>query len=626
MRRTKGTTHLNGAIAHPGRRSRLVLVCVLMVFSLFAAQLVRLQGLDAATVSAAAIDDRLRQVVIPADRGVITDVDGLPLAQDVARVHVAVDPVNVRCYTLSTAECDDPDQGSAGIAAAAADIAGVTGDDPAALASMIESTPGRWGYLLKDVSPQRWQQIKALGIPGITAEEHHKRFYPMGDSVAPMLGWLGAGDQPAGGVELTRNRELTGSPGERSFEIGGNGEVITTGTSVESPPVAGQGVRLTIDSDLQWYAYNAIEQRVKEAGALSGYVLVQEVSTGKLVAAASYPSFDPTEATQSAEGMRNPIVEDVYEPGSTSKLITAAAALEEGVVQQDTPFVVPDRLPRAGTSFRDAHEPETPYLTFAGVLATSSNMGTIMYGEKLKDQVFYDYLRKFGLGQKSGLGLAGESGGVVPKPQTWSPTSKFTMMFGQGLSTSPLQQLGVFQTVANGGVHLPPVVVEGITDRQGAYTATPQAKGKRVLQQGTTQTLTDILMHVATDEGTAPAAAVAGYHVAGKTSTADRFDSALGRYKGVTASFIGYAPAEAPKYVVAVTVQRPSRISKYGGTISGPVFADVMRYALQREGVPPSDGTIPEIALTYDPQQQAPGEDPGVSLGDVAVSDERPDE
>jgi cell division protein FtsI (penicillin-binding protein 3) len=602
------------------------LVCVLMIFSLFAAQLVRLQGLDAATVSAAAIDDRLRQVIIPADRGTITDVNDQRLALDVAKVHVAVDPVNVRCYTLTSAECADPAQGSRGIAAAAADIGEVTGEDPARLASIIQSTTGRWGYLLKDVSPQRWQQIRALDIPGITAEDHHRRFYPMGESHAPLLGWLGTGGQPAGGVELTRDDILTGRPGERSFEIGGNGEVITTALSVESPPVAGESVRLTIDSDLQWYAYDAIEQRVKEAGGLSGYVLVQEVSTGKLVAAAGYPSFDPAEATQTADGMRNPIIEDVYEPGSTSKLITAAAALEEGIMTQDTPFVVPNRLPRAGTTFRDAHDPETPYLTFAGVLATSSNMGTIMYGEKLDDQVFYDYLRSFGLGEVSGLGLPGESAGVVPEPKTWSRTSKFTMMFGQGLSTNPLQQLGVYQTVANGGVHLPPSVIEGVTDQQGVYTATPPAASERLLREDTTQTLTDILMHVPTDEGTAPTAAVDGYHVAGKTSTADRFDPDLGRYKGVTASFVGFAPAETPKYVVAVTVQRPTRISKYGGTISGPVFADVMRYALQRQGVPPSGGSIPEIALTYDPQQQAPGEDQGVTLGDVAVSDERPDE
>lgn len=626
MGRKTGSTVPRRGIAHPGRRSRVFLLCTLMVLSLFAAQLVRLQGLDAATVSAAAIDDRLRQVIIPADRGVITDVDGEQLALDVARVNVAVDPVNLRCYTLTVSECRDPSQHKRAIAAAAADIAGVTGDDPDRLASIIESTQGRWGELLKDASPTRWQQIKALGIPGVTAEEYHKRFYPMGASHAPLLGWLGNGGVPAGGVELTREGELTGAPGERSFEIGGNGEVITTGTSVETPPVAGQSVRLTIDSDLQWYAFDAIKRRVKEAGGLSGYVLVQEVRTGKLVAAASYPSFDPADATQTVQDLRNPVVEDVYEPGSTSKLITAAAALEEGLMKQDTPFVVPNRLPRAGTTFRDAHDPETPYLTFAGVLATSSNMGTIMYGEKLKDQVFYDYLRNFGLGAPSGLGMPGESAGVVPEPQTWSATSKFTMMFGQGLSTNPLQQIGVYQTVANGGVHLPPSVVEGVTDQVGGYTPAAVPEGERILQQATTATLTDILMQVPTDEGTAPMAAVDGYHVAGKTSTADRFDPELGRYKGVTASFIGFAPAQEPAYVVSVTVQRPTRISKYGGTISGPVFADVMRYVLQQQGVPPTDAPLPEIALTYDPQQQAPGEDQGVTLGDVAVSDERPDE
>lgn len=623
--RGRGATAHRGVV-HPQRRVRLLLIGTFMVFSLFAAQLVRLQGLDAATVSAAAFDERLKEVIIPATRGTVTDRDGEILAVDVARVDIVVDPVNVRCYGLSRAECADPAAQAAAVEQAATELAAVTGEDAGRLESVISATPGRWGYLLKEVPPQTWQQVQDLGIPGITGEEHYQRTYPLGASAAPLVGWLGSGEAPAGGIELTRHQELTGAPGERSYEIGGNGEVITTGTSTDRPAVAGQDVHLTIDSDLQWYAYDAVQRRVEETAALSGYAIVQEVGTGRIVAAASYPSFDPEGGTQSAADLRNALVEDVYEPGSTAKLITAAAALETGVVERDTPIVVPDRLPRGGEVFKDAHDPSTPWQTFAGVLATSSNMGTILYGEKLSDETLHEYLLKFGLGSRSGLGLPGESAGVVPDPSTWSVTSRFTLMFGQGLSSNALQQTGVFQTVANDGVHIPPSVVAGVSDTQGHYTENPLPGGERVIEADTAQTLTEVLTQVPTDGGTAPQAGIDGYHVAGKTSTADRYDYELGRYDKTTGSFIGFAPAEDPEYVVNVTIQRPTRISKYGGTVAGPVFADIMRYALQKEGVAPTSEPVPELELTYEPDEQAPGEPEGTTLEDVAIKDERSDE
>ncbi|MGB7449240.1 MAG: penicillin-binding protein 2, partial [Ornithinimicrobium sp.] len=450
-RSSNGIGHGRGVV-HPQRRAWVLLLGVLMVFSLFGAQLVRLQGLDAASVSAAAIDDRLREVTIAAPRGEITDVDGEPMALDIERKHITADPVNVAGYR----RVEDGEVVSEGQTGAADDIAALTGSDPKELREVLASTSGRWTYLVKDVSPQTWQEVAALEIPGITSEDYHKRQYPLGEAPAPLLGWVGAGNQPAGGLERTQDEALTGKPGERSYELGGQGEIITTGTSVDTPAVPGHDVRLSIDSDLQWYAYDALEQRVKESGGLSGYVLVQEVKTGRLVAAASYPSFDPGNSTQDADAMRNLLVEDVFEPGSTTKLITAAAALEEGLVEQDTPVVVPTRLPRGGRVFTDAKPHPVLNLTFAGVLATSSNMGTILYGEQLDDETLHDYLARFGMGRSTGLGLPGESSGRLPATKDWGKTTKYTLMFGQGMSSTALQQLGVFQTVANDGVHIPP--------------------------------------------------------------------------------------------------------------------------------------------------------------------------
>jgi cell division protein FtsI (penicillin-binding protein 3) len=616
-RSSNGIGHGRG-VAHPQRRAWVLLLGVLMVFSLFGAQLVRLQGLDAASVSAAAVDDRLREVSIAAPRGAITDVNGEPMALDIERKHITADPVNVAGYR----KVEDGEVVSEGLSGASEEIAAVTGSDPKALHEVLRTTSGRWTYLVKDVSPQTWQEVDELGIPGIDAEDYHKRQYPLGEAPAPLIGWVGAGDQPAGGVERTQDEQLTGKPGERSYELGGQGEIITTGTNVDTPAVPGEDVRLSIDSDLQWYAYDALEQRVRESGGLSGYVLVQEVKTGRLVAAASYPSFDPSNETQDADAMRNLLVEDVFEPGSTTKLITAAAALEEGKVKPDTPVVVPTHLPRGGKVFKDAKPHPVLNLTFAGVLATSSNMGTILYGEKLDEETLHDYLARFGMGRRSGLGLPGESAGVLPPTKEWGRTTQYTLMFGQGMSSTALQQLGVFQTIANDGVHVPPSVIAGTTDNQGRFVEAETPKGERIVSSKTARTLTSIMEEVTTEDGTAPMAAVDGYRVSGKTSTASRFDDELGRYSRTTASFVGYAPSEDPEYVVAVTVQRPTDISIYGGTISGPVFTKVMRYVLQSNGVPPSEREHEPIDLEFDPGAPAPGREQGVTLSDIAIKDE----
>lgn len=610
-------------MVHPARRARVLLLAVLVVLSLFAAQLVRLQGLDAASVSAAALDGRLQTKVIPAARGTITDVHGVPLAMSVERKRIIADPTLVEDYVRR----QDGQEVDRGLPAAADVVAEVTGADRAdVLAALTDPLGERYAVLVPDVSPQQWQELRARNVRGVAAEDLMRRDYPLGESVAPLVGWVGAGELPAGGLELIHQDQLVGEPGEAVYEAGSTGEVITTGLYEEDPAVPGEDLRLTLDADLQWYAFNALRERVEEVDGLSGYAAVLDPRTGRLLALTSYPGFDPADAEQSAEGMRNAAVEDVYEPGSTSKLITAAAALEEGIVEPGTPIEVPVRLPRAGVAFRDAVEKPLQHLTFAGVLANSSNKGTILYGEKLSDDQLYDWAQKFGMGQTSGLGLPGESGGVVPTPDTWSATTRYTFMFGQGLSSTLLQQLGVFQTVANGGVRIPPSLVAGSVDGDGRYVEQPVAEGTRVVSEETATQLATMMTSVASPTGTAPGAAIPGYHVAGKTSTATRVDPETGRYTGgTTASFMGFAPAEDPQFVVAVVVQRPTKVSEFGGVISGPVFADIMRYALQKEGVLPASTPPPVVEMEYDPDEQAPGEPAGVTLGDIAIKDERTD-
>lgn len=598
---------------------RALLLGLLLVLSLFAAQLVRLQGLDAASVSAAALDGRLAVKTIPAARGTITDIDGAELAVSTERKRVTADPTLVQDFAVT----EDGEVVAKGFAAAAQIVAEVTGaKQSSVLEKLTDPDSPRSTVLVSDISPQKWQELRKRDVRGVFAESYMRRDYPLGESAAQLIGWVGAGDQPAGGLELVRNSELVGTPGEAVYEQGRTGEVISTGLYSEEPAQPGSDLRLSLDADMQWYIYDAVRERVKESGGLSGYAVVQEVRTGRIVGMASYPSFDPADTTQDVAKMRNAAVEDVYEPGSTAKLITAAAALEEGIIEPQDPIEVPSGMRRGGSSFRDVEPHPVLHLTFAGVLAKSSNMGTLLYGEKLPGDKLYDWIRKFGLGTPTGHGLPGESAGLVPEPKTWSATTHYTFMYGQGLSGTLLQQVGVFQTVANNGVHVPPSFVAGTTDPEGRYTEVPVAQGKRIISEETATTLTTIMQQIPAAGGTAPDAAVPGYHVAGKTSTASRIDPTTGRYSGVTASFIGFAPAEDPEYVVAVVVQRPTRISEYGGVIAGPVFSSIMRYALQKGGIEPATTPPVTVPLEYDPAKQAPGEDPGVTLGEIAVKDE----
>ena len=609
-------------VVHPARRARTLLLGVLVMLSLFAAQLVRLQGLDAASVSAAAINSRLEVQAIPAARGTITDADGAELAVSVERKRIVADPTLLDDYGVTD---DDDEVEPQDIEAAADAVAETTGADRGkVLDALLNPLGEKYTILAKEVTPQQWQELRKKRVPGVSAETLMQRQYPLGEAAAPMIGWMGAGGMAAGGVELVSDEALTGVPGEATFEVGALGERISTGLYEEDPAVPGQDVRLSIDADLQWYAYDAVRTRVKEAGALSGYATVIEADTGRVVALASYPSFDPADDTQTAEGMRNAAVEDVYEPGSTAKLITAAAALEEGLVEMDTPVEVPVRLVRHGTTFKDAEDHPVEHLTLAGVLAKSSNMGTILFGEQLSDDQLYGWMKKFGLGEWTGLGLPGESKGLLPEPSTWSGTSRYTMMYGQGLSSTLVQQAMVFQAVANGGVQLKPSLIAGSTDREGRYQEVPLASGRRVISEETAATLTKIMEQVPTANGTAPQAAIDGYHVAGKTSTASRINPKTGTYSGggVTSSFMGFAPADDPKYVVAVAIQRPTRIHIFGGVIAGPVFSDIMRFALQDAGIAPATTPPDEVPITYDPEKKAPGEPSGVTLGDIAIKDE----
>jgi len=295
--------------------------------------------------------------------------------------------------------------------------------------------------------------------------------------------------------------------------------------------------------------------------------------------------------------MRNPSVQDVYEPGSTGKVMTLAAAIEEKKITPETVLTVPYAMKRSTKVFHD-HEPHaTQRLTASGILAVSSNTGSIQIGEMLSNDTLHNYLSKFGIGEKTGSGLPGESRGILPKVADWSGTTAPTVAFGQGYSLTAMQATSVFATIANDGVRVSPTVIAGTSDASGNYTPSATRESVRVVSSETAQKMRIMMESVVSANGTAPTAAIAGYRVAGKTGTAMRIDDTCGCYRGYTASFIGFAPADNPAYVISVTIQDPKGLH-WGGALGGPVFKKVMSFVLQSKGIAPTGTKVDPVALT----------------------------
>jgi cell division protein FtsI (penicillin-binding protein 3) len=584
---------------------RAMTVAALFVFSVFGAQLLRLQGFDAAATAASALSERTQTEEIPALRGRILDVNGKVLAASLERRQVVADQTAVREYRKTVNGIPT----KVGVAGAVADLAPLL-DIPADQLAPTLTGQARYRIIAKGVTPLIWRHIAELGIPGIYSERTTStRSYTQPMDAASLVGFMQQSGAPGGGLEVMLDTSLKGRAGHEAVETAPNGRVIPSGRQEVTPAVPGHDVKLTINSDLQWYAQNALAQKVIETRALSGSVVVQSVRTGRLLAVASYPTFNSNDAGRATGRLTNLAFNDVYEPGSTGKVMTAAAVLQEGAVTPATPMLVPDSLHRSDRTFHDSHGHATEYLTFSGVLAKSSNVGTIMAGERISPAVMERYFRAFGVGSTSGMGFPGESRGLLAKASDWSGSQRYTVLFGQGLSVTAIQAAGVYQTIANDGVRIPARIVDSVAADDGRFVRGPQPQGVRVVSSAVARELRQMLEGVVSGEGTAPQAKVPGYRVAGKTGTADRYDPRVGHYSGKTASFIGFAPADDPQIVVAVTLQRPVK-GYYGGTVAAPVFRDVLTYALQALHIPPTSGKATKLRLEL-AGSPAPG-DPGV--------------
>ncbi len=557
---------------------------ILVIFTVFAGQLLRIQAFDASATQAAALTKRLVKTLTPAMRGQILDTNGQVLADSVERYTIAANPKAVKEYSLTV----DGEARDVGVAGAAAALSPLLGMDEAALTKVLSRPNTLYSIVKKDVNPAVYREVRALGIPGISGQKTADRIYPTAMAAGEIVGFVNqATQQGAAGVEAMLDSTLAGTPGRAVAERARDGYVIPGSQRVDTPVVNGRDVKLTIDADLQWYTQNALAKQVTAVGAQSGTAVVIEAATGKIRASASYPTYDSNDPAASKSNLANRAFWEAFEPGSTGKLMTMATALEEKVVTPDTGVIVPVRLPRAGIRFKDNEPHGVEYMTATGVIAKSSNMGTMLIGERVDPSVLESYYRKFGIGQRTPVGFPGESAGQLAPSAKWNAAQRYTLLFGQGYSLTAVQATSVFATIANKGVRVPPSLIEGTVDDNGNFLAAPARTPVRVVTEDTATKLSRMMEEVTGENGTASAARIKGYRVAGKTGTADRYDEKVKGYNGFTASFIGYAPADNPKYVVGVYIQKPSA-GMFGGMLAGPVFNQVMSYLLERTSAPPS--------------------------------------
>ncbi|MFZ1287236.1 MAG: penicillin-binding protein 2 [Candidatus Phosphoribacter sp.] len=580
-------------VGHTPWRARLMWIASLFVLTIFAAQLVRVQAFDASGVQQAALQKRLNTVTTPALRGRILDAKGNVLASSVERRTVTVNQNAVVEY----ARMIDGKRVTVGVDGAAQRLAPLLGTTPEELVPKLTGTSGYW-ILAKNVPPLAWREIEAMGIPGILSEVTFQREYPAGMTASPLVGFVRDDGTAGGGLESMMDSQLAGKPGKEIFERARDGKAIPWAQRLSEPAENGHDVTLTIDADVQWFAQNAIANQVIATGSSSGYVVVMEAKTGKLRAVATYPSFDPTDVGKTkASALGNRAFQEVFEPGSTAKVMSISAALEEQAVTPATGVIVPNRLKRSDTTFRDSHDHPTLELTVAGVMAKSSNIGTILVTESIPAATMEKYQRAFGLGEKSGIGFAGESVGLLTPAAEQSGSQRYTTLFGQGLSLTAIQATSVFQTIANGGVRVPPTLVEGTSGADGQMVSPAARDGIRVVSEQTADQVSMMLEEVVGPSGTAKHVAIPGYRIAGKTGTANRPSESGVGYRGYTTSFIGYAPAEDPEFVVAVILQNPTAGAPSGGSQCGPIFKDVMTYVLQAYQVPPTGEPSAELPL-----------------------------
>lgn len=566
-------------------RLKFGFLVIAIVLSFYGARLVQLQAIDPGSYAEMAHEEGLEEIELPASRGAILDRDGVELASSLDGLMVIADPA------LTVARAPE-------LARFLADKLHVDYFDTLRKLRKTTGDGSHYQIVARRIPATEVRKVLEeagkAGFQGLTTERDPIRSYPLDDVAANIVGFIGQDDEkgPLAGLERTFNKQLAGTDGVARYQAV-KGRQIPLADATVTEPRDGKPLQLTIDRDAQWFAQRTLAQVVRNWKASSGVIIAMDTHTGDLLAYADYPTFnanDPTASPKEDYGSRG--AQDPYEPGSVEKALTLSAVIDAGKAEPETRLTVPDVITRDGWDIHDHGEHGTIKLTLAGVLAQSSNIGTALASEQMKSTDLHDYLTAFGLGQRTNVGLRGESAGIVP-PAPWQAVNQATISFGQGISATPLQMAAAINTIANGGVRVSPSLIEGkAVSEDGVTVGTSQATARRVISAETANKMARMMETVLDPvEGTAPAARIPGYRVAGKTGTAQVANPNGGGYlDGINNnSFAGFAPADNPRFTVYVAIMGVH--GGAGGMTAAPAFKRVMGYLLRHYGVPPTDAT-----------------------------------
>lgn len=566
---------------------RLLLVGIVFVLAWagIGYRLFDLQGSRAVALASVGFDQRISEQAIDARRGTIYDREGIELAMTIDGWNVVVDPTML----------DDP----AGAAAILAPYADVSPDEFSRALVDGQAQGRRYAEIAMRVDTARKDEIAAVveehDIVGVFYREQPLRVYPAGHVAAQVIG-LTRFDDGSGieGLERTFDSELQGESGRLIVERDPSGRVIPQGQVLLEPATPGSDLIATIDREIQFVAEQGLRKAIQTTGAIGGSVVVMDPSTGAILAMASWPGLDLNDRSQvSAEVLRNRAVADIYEPGSTLKAVTVAAAIEEGIVTPQTPIDTPPSVTIGDFEYED-HGENPEWMSVADVVKRSSNVGTIEIQRRLGNELHYDYLTAFGLGSPSGLDVAGERHGQLDPTSQWTETSGSSIAIGYAVGTTPLQMAAVYSAIANDGVWIEPYLVREVIRADG-HRILAKPRQRVVISPETAATMRSMLGRVVeADDGTGRRARMGDYTAGGKTGTSQKFDVEAGVYSDDTmASFIGMAPLDDPRIVVVVVLDTPRGTLEdgadlaLGGASAAPAFAEITQNALHQLGVAP---------------------------------------
>jgi cell division protein FtsI (penicillin-binding protein 3) len=566
----------------PAVRLFALLTAIVFGFGGIATRLIQVQVVKASGFSKLGAEQRVRRVMLPAKRGTIFDRNGNVLAMS----------IDARALYANPAFVNDPQ-------ATADAISPILAIAPGILRDRLSRKTG-FVYLARKVDLDAAERVLALGLPGIGAVEEAKRVYPQGTLAGQLIGAVGTDNQGLAGVESGFEKFLGGVAGEEIVEQDPHGRPIPSGERKYRPPVRGRDLMLTIDRDVQFAAEEALARATARTGAKLGSAIVVDPASNEILAMANWPPLDPTAfGSSKPEQRRNRAVQDAYEPGSVNKLVTAAAAIESGMVQPSDILTIPNGLKVADKIFRDFKPHPTLRITYTEALAESSNIGTILVAQKLGAKRVHAMLERFGLGRKTGVEFPSESAGISLPLKDWYGTSMGTIPIGQGIAVTPLQMANVYSTIARDGTWTQPRLVRKI---DGDIVA-PTNKPRRVVSSFTASQLRAMLLNVV-ENGTGRNARIPGYLIGGKTGTARKpLTNARGYSSDVITTFIGVLPVDHPRFVVAVVLDDPG--VHQSAVTAAPAFGEITKFLIGRYGVAPGFEPVDRKRLVAVPRAAA---------------------